>query len=127
VAVLVQNLKVQLHGVDIGNVLLRFPPHQLARLLLLHALRLDALDDDVAATNCGDDRLGAGIYRLDRGADDIRNEVRIHHFAVDYCVVGKRSDRNLHQLWGGFRMVDHGNLHQARSDIDPYSSFLPAE
>jgi hypothetical protein len=127
VTILVENLKVELDGVDIRNVLLGFPAHQLAGLRFLHALGLDALDDDVAAANGGDDRFGLGIDAVNRGADYFRHEVRIHHFTVDDSVVGKRSDRDLHQLGTGLRVIDDGDLHQARSNVDPYSSLLPAK
>ena len=113
VAVLVQNLEIELHRVDVRYVLLRFPPHQLARLLLLDALGLDPLDDDVAAAYRGNDRLGIGVNRLDGAANDIRDQMRIHHFAFHDCIVGKRSDRNLDQFWSRLRVIDDGDLHQA--------------
>jgi hypothetical protein len=53
--------------------------------------------------------------------------VRIHDFAVDDRVVGKRCDRDSNQLWGRLRVVDEGDLDEARSDVDSHSSLLPAE
>ena len=85
---LVENLKIQLDRVDIGNVLLRFPAHQLAGLRFLYPFSLDALDDDVAATDCGDHRLRIATDGLNGRADDIRNEMGIHHFAIDDRIVG---------------------------------------
>jgi hypothetical protein len=55
VSVLIEDLEVQLDRVDIGNVLLGFPAHQLAGLAFLHPLGLDALDDHVAPADGGND------------------------------------------------------------------------
>ena len=52
----IEDLEVQLDRFHVErHVLLGFPPHQLARLLFLHALDLDLLDDHVAAADGGDD------------------------------------------------------------------------
>ena len=56
VGVGIEDLEVQLHRLHVErHVLFGFPAHQLARLLFLHALDLDLLDDDVAAADGGDD------------------------------------------------------------------------
>ena len=57
VGVGIEDLEVQLHRLHVErHVLLGFPAHQLARLLLFHALDLDFLDDHVAAADGGHDR-----------------------------------------------------------------------
>ena len=53
--------------------------------------------------------------------------MRIHHFTLHDGVIGKWSDRNLDQFWCRLRVIDDGNLHEARSDVEPYGSLLPAK
>ena len=80
----VEDLEVQLHRLHVeGHMLLRFPSHQLARLLLFDAFDLDFFDDDIATTDGGHDMLrldsGRGQRRLDRFGDD----AGVHDLALD--------------------------------------------
>jgi hypothetical protein len=62
VVVGIEDLEVQLHRLHVErHVLLRFPAHQLTRLLLLHALDLDLLDDHVATAHGGHDLLALDV------------------------------------------------------------------
>jgi hypothetical protein len=115
----IENLEVELHRFHVEwNVLLGLPPHQLARLLLLDALDLNFLNDDVAPTDTRHDRrrlhAGRGERRLDRVGDD----AGIHHLALDDRVGEQRSDGNPHELGLALRMVDDGDLDQAGADIE---------
>src|SRR5688572_9908114 len=108
-------------------MLLRFPAHQLAGLLLLYPLSLDALDYHVATTDCCDHGLRVSAHRLNGRSDDIGDEMRIHHLAVHDCIIGERSDCDSDQFWCRLRVIDDGDLYEAGSDIEPYGSLLPAK
>ena len=113
VSVFFQDLEIELDRIDIRHVLLGFPAHKLAGLLLLYALGLDPLDDHVASANSGDYRLDVAVDGVDRGANDVGDDVRVHHFAFHDGIIGKRSDRNLDQFWCRPRVIDDGDLDQA--------------
>ena len=99
VAIGIEDLEVQLHRLHVErHVLLRFPAHQLARLLLLHALDLDLLDDHVAAADGGDDLLRLDAGRGERALDRLGDDAGIHHFAFDDGVGEQRRDRDLDEL-----------------------------
>ena len=88
VAAAIEDLEVELDRLHVGHVLLGFPAHQLARLLFLDALGLDLLDDHVAAADGGDDVLGLDAGGVERGADRVGDDARVHHFALDDGVGG---------------------------------------
>ena len=121
VGVGIEDLEVEFDGFHVErHMLFRFPSHELARLLLLDALDLDLLDDDVAAADGGHDVAGRHASRLHRGLDRVRDDLGIHHLALDNCVGEERGDGHLHQFGLGAGMVNHGHFDEAGPDIESY-------
>ena len=111
-------------------MLLGFPAHQLARLLLLHTLDLNLLDDDVAATDSGDDALDAfqlDFGLLERVAHRVSDDRRVHDFTLDDRVGEQWRDRDLGQLGFGPAVIDHGYFDETRADVESDRRFLAAE
>ena len=128
VGVGIENLEIQLDRLHVErNVLLGFPAHQLARLLLLDALYLNFLDDDVAAADGGDDRLRRHTRFGERGLNRFGNDARVHHFAFDDRVGEQRRDRHANELWLALRMIDDSDLDQARADVETDGCLFPTE
>ena len=128
IAVGVQHLKVQLHGVHVeGHVLFCLPAHQLTCLLLLDPFHLNLLDDDVAAAHRSHElrRLQTGCdERLPDGVD--HNPV-IHDLTLDDGRIVERGDDDLDQFRGGAAVVNDHGLDEPGADVEPDADFLPAE
>ena len=128
VVVGIEDLEVQLHRLHVeGHVLLRFPSHQLARLLLLDALDLDPLDDHVAAADGGHDLLALHVRRSERALDRFGDDAGIHHFTFDDGVGEQRHDRDLDQLRLLLGVIDDRDLDESRPDVQADRGFLSTE
>ena len=128
VVVGIEDLEVQLHRLHVErHVLLRFPAHQLARLLLLHALDLDLLDDHVAAADGGHDVLALDVGGGERALNRFRDDARVHHFAFDDGVGEQWHDGDLDQLRLLLGVIDDRDLDESRPDVQADRGFLATE
>jgi hypothetical protein len=119
VAIRIEDLEVQLDRLHVeGDVLLRLPSHEFACLLLLHALDLDLLDDDVASADGGDDVLGLEPRLLDGAADGIGDDARIHDLAFDDGVGEQRRDHDLGEFRFATSVIDDRDLDEPRADVE---------
>ena len=124
----IEDLEVQLHRLHVeGHVLLRFPSHQLARLLLLDALDLDTLDDHVAAADGGHDLLAFHVRRGERALDRFGDDAGIHHLTFHDRVGEQRHDRDLDQLRLLLGVIDDRDLDESRPDVQADRGFLSTE
>ena len=108
-------------------MLLGFPAHQLARLLLLDALDLNLLDDDVAAADGGDDMLGAGGRSIERDSYRVGDDSRIHDLALDDGVGWEHGDGDFDELRLAASMIDDGYLDESGADIESDCGLLATE
>jgi hypothetical protein len=94
-------------------VLFRFPAHQLARLLFLHALDLDFLDDHVATADGGDDVTSLDTALLQRHADRVRHDAGVHDLALDDGIRQERRDDDARELRLAATVVDDRDLDES--------------
>jgi hypothetical protein len=100
---------------------------QLARLLLLHTVDLDLLDDHVAAAHGGDDGLGLRAGAGERGADRVGDDAGVHDLALDDRIREQRRDRHLHELGLAAAVVDDRDLDETGADVEADRCLLLAE
>ena len=124
----IEDLEIQLDRLHVErNVLLGFPSHQLARLLLLDALDLNFLNDDVASADGGDDRFRRHAGAGERGLNRLGDDARVHDFAFDDGVGEQRRDGHANELGLALRVVDDSDLDQARTDVETDGCLFPTE
>src|SRR5262249_45924279 len=124
----IKDLEIQLHRLHVERaVLLRFPPHQLARLLLLHTLDGDLLDDHVATADGGHDVLRRDTRVAQCGLNRIGDDARVHDVAVDDCIGKQWRNRDSSQLRLTPRMIDHRDFDQPRANIETDGLLVPTE
>ena len=125
----IEDLEVQLHRLHVErHVLLRFPAHQLARLLLLHALDLDLLDDHVAAADGGDDLL-ASSRPAAASALWIASATMPGSITSPSTMASASSGTTATLTSSGslLGVIDDRDLDQARPDVEADRGFLATE
>ena len=124
----IQDLEVEFHRLHVErHVLLGFPAHEFARLLLLHALDLDFLDDHVASTNCRHHGLGRHARSGQTAGNGFGHNAGIHDLPLDDGVGEERRDCHLDELGLRLGVINHGHLDQAGTDIETHCGLLATE
>ncbi len=127
-ALRIEDLEVELDRFHVErNVLFRFPPYYVARLVLPGAGDLNLLDDYVAAADSGDhilERHTGGNERILYGAGD---DAGIHDLALDDRIRDQWADRDLHQLGLALGVVNDRDLDEPGSNVEANRRLFPTE
>lgn len=108
-------------------MLLGLPANDLPGIGFLHPIHLDLLDDHVVAPHRRDHFLGLEADFLEKTADGIGYQARVHDLAFHDGVGHERTHGDTANLGLVAGMIDDHDFHEAAADIQPYRLFAASE